>query len=159
VSPFGSNTLPKIGRPFGPGGSFNLGGLPFRFRGCGQRPFDTNRQPSSIRFYAFRFGRQAKLYHLRSDERTLAHEPEKSARSTSSVFPSGLSCLVLPGGILSSSIDFQIPVIKAMNWKNHPCCYIVLTPIRGPGRPKVEDRLARIEIQGGVQSHEKFAWS
>jgi hypothetical protein len=38
-----------------------------------------------------------------------------------------------------------------MNWKNNLCCYIVLTPIRGPGRPKVEDRLARIEIQGGAE--------
>src|SRR5882672_11840563 len=34
-SPRGSNALPTMGRPFGPGGSFKLDGLPFHFRRCG----------------------------------------------------------------------------------------------------------------------------
>src|SRR5882762_4401697 len=34
-SPRGSNALPTMGRPLGPGGSVKLDGLPFHFRGCG----------------------------------------------------------------------------------------------------------------------------
>src|SRR6266403_192551 len=34
-SPRGSNALPTMGRPLGPGGSGNLDGLPFHFRRCG----------------------------------------------------------------------------------------------------------------------------
>src|ERR1700675_53966 len=56
VSPRGSNILPIMGRPLGPGGSFKLGGLPFHFRICGGTGFTPN--------FAGSFGDKAQLGFL-----------------------------------------------------------------------------------------------